>query len=370
MMEKIKKTSDTIYVRIDPDDKGWLQKYVEGHPDLSEKAVIAGLIKYFMRLPSDAERNAILRDPESLRSSVGAVIELMGWGDHAFSRGNWEWALEAYSVLLRRHSEGAPGIKRFAYYKRGYCWLDVAIRLREEALWSIAPPSRGVKSDDVPEDVHSDELWKEHYLAADRAIDVSIRNNKKFEEWGGKHPIVHYSIACGWALRAKYTVERALPRGDRLLIDLATAIHPKGDVIPLKRPPDDTAWKNIADGWREKVARSARKRLEGEAEGYARAAMTALKDILREGVAPRPQEASGAFVPNVDVGYFVRYAQDDSDLLFLKYDRSTKGDYRKWEEMGGREKAKSWLKSKSWLETFDRLWESHREESRELGETD
>jgi hypothetical protein len=339
-MKQIKKVADTIYVRIDPKDRGWLKKYVRDHPELSEKAVVAGLIKYFKSLPP-GERNDILRDPESVRSRIGAVIELMGWGDHAFSEGNWEWALEAYSALLRRHSEDAPGMKRFVYYKRGFCWLDVAIRLREEALRAIVL---------APGNVVPDELWHDHYQAADQAIDMSIHNNEQFERLGGKHPMVHYSIACGWALRAKYAVERALPRNDDPLIELAGAVEKNSNVTPRDRSPDKEVWmKKIAESWRKKVATSECKRLEADVERFARKAMEALDDILREGVTELPQETSEAFVPHVDIGYFVRYAEDDSDLLFLKYDITTSTDYHNWVKRGSRDR------SRSWLETFRRL---------------
>src|SRR5262245_41867809 len=116
---------DTIYVRIDPDDKKWLGTYAKSTSGLSEKFIIGQLVKHFRRL-TDTERTELLRGGVNPLVSVGAAMELMAWAEHAFNLKLWEWALEAYHRLAE-DAGASRGFRRLAEYKQGYCWLDIAI---------------------------------------------------------------------------------------------------------------------------------------------------------------------------------------------------------------------------------------------------
>ena len=133
------KSRDTIYVRIDPEVRQSFQQFVLGRKKdgVSEKRVIERLLRDFMSL-SDEERMGVLRservDPVGV---FGDLIYQFTWADHAFSTGQWAWAIEEYR-RLREMASAAPGIRLISTYKLGYSWLDVANSLRREAVQQYA----------------------------------------------------------------------------------------------------------------------------------------------------------------------------------------------------------------------------------------
>lgn len=125
--------SEPFFVRLETDLKDWLNQYVEikGRP-FNNTYIINKILRYFKNASPD-EQAAMMGMQLPAVASVGRLSEIMAWADHAFRADRWEWAIETYYKLLEE-SRGALGYERFAHYKIGFCWLEIALDLRQEAI--------------------------------------------------------------------------------------------------------------------------------------------------------------------------------------------------------------------------------------------
>ncbi|MDG3008455.1 hypothetical protein [Paludisphaera mucosa] len=119
-------------------------------------------------------------------------MDLIVWADHAFNLYPREWALEAYA-RLSEDTGTSRGFRRLAESKEGFCWLDIAVGHRREAMLKI----------------RSLEQWNECLNAANQAIEMSLLHIGDFQQLG-EHLVVHYNKACSWGLSAQYAVEQAV----------------------------------------------------------------------------------------------------------------------------------------------------------------
>src|SRR5437588_7857565 len=125
----------TIYARIDPDDKDWLKKRVAEEGNWSENAVVSQLLKHFRFLSEEEQRDIVNGAEGGALTSAGALMNRISWLQHAFGQKFWAWALEeSYELAKEAQAAHAYEIWKFSQYRAAYCWLDIALDLRSEAI--------------------------------------------------------------------------------------------------------------------------------------------------------------------------------------------------------------------------------------------
>jgi len=316
-------SGNTIYARIDPKDKKWLGERVNAEGDWSESMVISQLLKYLRSLSVQDQRNLIKYGPDF--AGVGEIINYSLWLGHAFSQEFWQWALEECYRLAAACVQAQSGneLWSFAQYRAAFCWLEIAILLRREAIKLHDPESWNNSS------------WDKSYACADWALCASIVHNKchsvgrpgakEIFKAESRHPLVAYNLACGMSLRAQYAIERQLgvrapfffkPMANQdeatreQLLELDNLeFFPANWRADLKTGKEN----NDTDDFVNRVGR------------HVDAAMKELKKL----------NASQDFPENMlpkDKDFLHRYAPQDPDLALLKWDEIFRKDFDAWKQ--------------------------------------
>lgn len=362
MASKDQDGNAAVYVRIDQRCKDWIRKYAHDNPQFTEKLIVENLIKYVMSLPA-VQQNDVLSGVQGSLTGVGTAIELLEWSEHAFSNKFWEWALEEFHGL-EEFARDASGLKRIAHYKQSYCYIEIAMALRKEALLNTGNL--------IGQGKFNLKQYDDSMRAADRALYLSLIHIKYFMNLEYKHPIVIFNRACVWSLRAQYTVERSLAwRADErgtpwkkgMLSSLARSVQSqdkstKGEGEPSPKTEED-CWKEIGRDWHVKLSKEPEGELLIEkVTSYADCAMEslrAIKDVDEEGRGLF-RSKRGFVVRHSEI---VRRSEEDPDLRFLRSDARVSGEFYEWA---------SQYKDVSRLKTFNMLWKELPQDVRDMRE--
>lgn len=314
--------SETIYARVDAEDKQWLRERVAKEKgNWSENAVISQLLKHFKALPEKAQQDIMAG--QGALTSAGVLMGRVSWLQHAFGQKFWAWSLdECYELAsVSELVQDAYEIWRFAQYRAAFCWLEIAIQLRREAIR-----------------LRSSESWNNLYEAAEWAVCASIVHNRRHS--AGKpqekdvfnkqssHPLIAYNLACGMSLRAQYCIERSL--GPE-----ATYFEgPSKEFQEQDRKKTEEQlkeWDKIPEDWREQLSAKLKERFEEFASKVSATASEAMKELAQLTTAEN-LDASPR-----DTGFMVRYAPHDPDLAFLRFDKAFKKSFTDWQPVDGAE---------------------------------
>lgn len=309
--------TDTLFLRVDSTLKEWLEEYVrqskrDGHL-VTQSIVVERILSYYRNL-SRQEQNDILEGTDNRLAGMGRLVYGLGWGDHAFNKHRWAWALEEYNRLedIATDSSDFQGLLR---HKQGYCCLDIAIALRREALLPLFAKrmSKGRKNMASPP-THS-ALWDRTYMAADTAISMALAFHQDSRVC---NPVVTFNTACGWALRGKYAVERQLGPESKLIRELQGIVASPSSGDPKA---EENCWEKIGKVWRDEI--EVRSTLPKEIQRYTQEALNALQKL------DSPRKDSS---PPTDTAFLVRLAGDDPDLMFLRCDAEAQKKFDSWYE--------------------------------------
>jgi hypothetical protein len=316
----------TIYARVSLTAKRILTDVADAE-QLSQNEVIELLLGYLGRIKGEtADLKAVLHGQGQTKTpleSPSALIRYLQWADHAFTLKHWEWALAAYS-LLEKSADKDPGFRVLALYKQGFCWLEVAINLRKEAIqavkeWRMPAGRKEQDSANLTDD------WNSHYDAAEMAVRAALLQYEKFLKLDD-HPAVHFNIACCYMLLSQYAIERTLSHKSELIPELNREFGgEQGQNFKL-------LIKEFCNKWRSEVAdKDKRKLLEDKVMANASRAMEQLKTLSHE-LAAQPNEATSNTVIPWDARFLIHRAGEDADLMLLRHDAKTSGMFGKWFE--------------------------------------
>ena len=244
---------------------------------------------------------------------AAALVERLAFGDTAFAKKHWAWAIEEYQLLDSQAGQ-AVGAWRVAQYKLSYSWSEIAAELR---LFAI----------ENRDDKDVKRRWGEIFDAADWALCASLVYSRRHADGIGliaedsKHPVMAFNAACVWSQRAQYGVERLI--GDAIVSSGGREVK----VVATSKRSKTISWKRQLQ-----KDPAALKRVEA---CYAQA-----MDKLRSLSASRYGQ------PPRDVGFLLRLAQTDVDLSFFRESES----FDIW--------MSEHRSSKSILDTFSALRES------------
>jgi hypothetical protein len=299
--------TDTIYVRVDAEEKQWLSERVKSEEGWSQNLVISQLLRHFRSLPEQEQREIMASGGASIVSKAGTLMEREAWLQHAFGARFWVWALEE-ALKLAKDSEAfhAPGTWKFAQYRAAYCWLDIGIELRCDAIRSL-----------------SRETWEALFDAADWALCASITFNRRYSAGLGgrnlntiKHPLVALNLACAQSLRAQYLVEKYLGPDSKSVARASRALNEQKE-LKRSEASEGQLHHNWMDEIRKKNASLPIEQIQREVITRATEAMTSLKTL------------KGRFdEPPMDRQFLLRHASIDADLEFLRDDPSFAAEFR------------------------------------------
>jgi hypothetical protein len=332
-------SADTIFAKIKEDDRKRFAERVQ-KLGVTEKEVIQKLVRRFNQMDDLEVRAFLAEEPPPIRS-LAEAIELLEWGDHAFSKFRWEWCADVYMRVYEITVE-TPELRRFALYKLGFVFIELGLSLRNELMASVNPKT---PVDPGPE-------WGEYYDAIDDAWRAALHFNQKFLEIG-EHPVIRYNIACCRGLLARSLVERVLtPRSKWVRQAAEHAV--KLDKKEISEIPDKW-WEDFGTGWRADVTdKDQVRRLDRAIVAFAEGAISELKvmaDGVGKGESDREEAARdrGPITPK-DPSELVRLSKNDHDFKFIRFDPKTASLFRDWD------KAHATTTTK--LTSFRRLWAS------------
>lgn len=326
--------SGILYVRVDQQDKDSLQKRVADEDGWSDNTVVSQLLKYFLKI-SPQEQRDIVSGVGSL-TKIGELMSRIAWLQHAFGGRLWEWALEeCYELARISEAVHAYDIWTFAQYRAAFCWLEMALLLRRDALFLC-----------------NAETWNDLYAAAEWCLCASIVHNRCHSAGkppGGRdifnkssrHPIIAYNLASGMSLRAQYAIERKLGPKASVIQGLAAQIKKQVE----KATPEESAElisEDILEGWKETLRDELKankgfndEEFEVFTNKVGRTADVAMKELSKL-TTPETSFVDNAVPRNAS--FMVRYAPRDPDLAFLKNDKAFKKDFKEftdWQKKDG-----------------------------------
>lgn len=224
------KATSTLSVRIDPDVLTTLIEYTKNHRGVTQAKVVESMIKYFARQSPEQQHLIVMGVGSDYLDLLGKALQLVTWGDHAYSGRFLPWAIETYSKLDKISAEaqesvdddesikdpvGVLSLRRIAWFKLGSAWMDLAMQLRTRALVDLALylKNMAAQSDAATPNESKPDEWQELYAAAHKSCLVAIAYhrlfNKSLEEFEHlPQPTVLYNQACAWTLIAQYLTEQ------------------------------------------------------------------------------------------------------------------------------------------------------------------
>jgi hypothetical protein len=279
---------DTLYSRVAETHKKFMKETADSM-GLAENQLVIRLIENLMHLKASSKEDFLdFLNGRGGTHKASEMLERMSWATHAFEKRHFAWAIEEYQRL----SEEAPradGVFRLAQYKLGYCWAEIADQLRLYAM------------------EHGGAVWDPAFDAADWALCAALFYNARYSNTNKddepdlskdpSHSVVEYNLACTWALRAQYGVERSL-RGK--------ARETRRKQLLRLRP---------AKASQENLPRS--KKVDPVIAEFQQRAMRHLSKLSTR--APSKE-------PPTDAGVLIRRTETDADLSLL---RST-DEFNKW----------------------------------------
>jgi hypothetical protein len=304
----------TIYVRVDRDDKTWLEQFALKHKaqGWSQNHVISRLLKFVQQIPDEELHEIIEGTSSGVLTKASSLMEQFAWLQQAFGQRFWYWALElALDLEKEAAASGAIDMEKFAQYRIAYCWLDIAIELRNGTIRLC----QSAKND-----------WIELFSAADWALCASIAYNEKYsigriqsrKSPEVQHPLVAFNLACAWSLRAQYYIERWLGPDAKPIKAISEKLTKERDqqLASEKERQFHAGWRADLVRQNSKLAEAVESEVEWRAEQSLQ--MLELLKIGKFSEAPTDRE------------FIVRFAKRDSDLELLRSDEGFKGVFEAW----------------------------------------
>jgi hypothetical protein len=295
--------------RVSLADKSFLKDAARA-ANLSEIEVLRRIIRFVKDQPFEEQHRIIAEKGLTAVSQAGSLMVRQAWLQHAFGGNQWHWALEEAMALAEDALRvGAPDAWRFAQYRAAYCWLEIAMGLRADALLRLERKG-----------------WDVCFTSADQALCAAIAHNihysKGVPQTGSnkppipvEHPLVTYNIACAWSLRAQYIVERSL--GPSSLENKKLSRILKRELS--KQNKTTTALPSVAS-WSKRAAPQDREKVRLVANTRGQAALNALESITKSCRAQPPR----------DIEFIVRRAENDIDLEFLRREERLRARLEGW----------------------------------------
>ena len=295
----------TLYVRLEDEAQKDELKDLADVLDLSINEVVVRLVKYLLAHDAD-NRQAILekKRPETTIEKISRFLVKFAWADHAFSNKSWATAIEEYRELKDSSVEG-DDMWLLSQYKEAFCFIDLAVGARDEALLRAHDHER-----DRPTDP---EHWAECYRRADQALRYAIVYNNDFlshvdrDRLPASCPVVIFNLVCCWSLRAQYAAEFSLGPAHGPLIE---AYSPPAGGDPI----GELEWtKDLGEGWRHEIEKDdVRKALVPVVVGFRRRAVEELRHLAKAVT----QESA----------FLLDLIRTDPDLGFLRWDLDANRD--------------------------------------------
>jgi hypothetical protein len=264
-----------VFVRLDQDLRDWFEAFCKDS-GRSQNRVITRLLEYLRKL-EDFDRNQLLESQVVPAFSV--LLERLEWATHAFSKTYWTWSLQEFQEVEHLADKlNASGIRWLARYKESYCWLDIAMFWRNQAL------------QDGPRG----------FTRACTAVRNSLVLSQNHLDHT-QHRVIFFNVACAWSLLAQFEVEEQLMRKD-------------SPCIPeLKKGPE--AWSTIGNTWRNEIAD---KLFTDKIDSYAKKALYFFRLVAER----------DDTIPPLDHAFLLRSWESDLDFLFLRNDEEHRKLFR------------------------------------------
>jgi hypothetical protein len=220
---------------------------------------------------------------------------------------------------LRRLEVGAkfaPGLERIAKYKEGFCWFELAAKLRREVI-VMAPQLRSGGNIEV---------WYSYYEAIYQALRITESYFTSFAAYGNletlpiQMPFATYNIACIYSLWAQYKVEEALTCESEHIINLSRALT---DDEPEKH--EESFWQEFGSKWRDCFGHQGGTLLERDVDSMLQSCMATLSIMADECNSKFSQS-----ITRSDLEFLVTNSQKDFDLRFVRWEASSSSQFIKW----------------------------------------
>jgi hypothetical protein len=213
----------TLSVRIDPKALRELKEF-GGDFSVTQAEVIEKLLKYFFKQTPDLQAHIIAGIDIDQISIISSAMEQIEWGNHAYSKRFWPWAIETYSHLYIK-AEGVEVIVRLSAFKLGSAWMDLAMDLRQVAFWR---------------EWGSGER-REYYMASIQSLRFAVayfirfnRSLKQHQKSQPPHPVVLYNEACVFSLIAQYITE--MDATEDRVVAAQQSVQQRNKAVECKRP--------------------------------------------------------------------------------------------------------------------------------------
>ena len=257
--------------------------------DTSQARIVQRALEYFHKQSGELQRAILSAVNLEEVPKIHRTLQLMEWGDHAYKRELWVWAIEAYAYM-DSVADGIVDLQRLVRFKLSLCWMGLAIDLRWQALFL----NRASKFD-----------RSRLYDAAIDSLCVAIGYFRLYLLNGDPtkhegHYIALYNEACSLTLIAQYLTERDASEGEVATLRKETLKHDKA-----KKCTGETHTPFKVGGLPNSLLAKALEQLDKIPE--------------------RPGH-NGA--PFADTQWLVTFAQADEDLWMLREHKSK--DFAAW----------------------------------------
>ena len=309
--------SEVIYLRVPSSIKSILDTIAKDR--LGERALsrlVNRILLHFTKLGPEEQGRVLGPDDFSASDTIASVHQ--SWAEHAFVKGHWEWACEEYLRLLEIFEKAQThhrGAWKFAQFRLGYCWTEVALALIEAAVErrsEFSKTSDFVQVEGMFEDAHA-------------ALDMGLYFYTHYgdHEHNPSDAVVRYNMACIYSLMAEAEAKAVCKCSSIITVDRLV----KGE---HGRPE---GWGDFEKHWNDKAcAINKGKDARDKIDGWVGESLLILEE-LREELGRDP---------NSGYDFIFRLAKRDPDLAFLRlsswdrfrsatelYQRSQGGAYQK-----------------------------------------
>ena len=294
--------SDVIYLRVPSSVKAELDDLTPVH--MGEGRRLSHLLNKILLRFTDLDLN----DQRSFLQSAGPAASFdaasvhHSWAEHAFIKKHWEWACAEYLKVWEFSQRMPPryrGTWKFAQFRLGYCWTEVAIALQNEAVYERKQKTEGADLSGIVR----------MFRDVKDALDMGLRFYGHYEdedndegrpaELAGhpSHAIVRYNMACIWSLMAESRAQEVCECRKLIEIDKGTkggSGEPEGRDDFLRHL--ESCKINSTRTAREEIDENTSKALD-------------MIEALREGIGDDPTSS---------YGFIFRLARHDPDLAWLR----------------------------------------------------
>lgn len=298
--------SDVIYLRVPASVKAKLDDLTPVH--MGEGRRLSHLLNKVLLKFTDldlTDQKTFLHSGDPATSFDAASVH-QSWAEHAFIKKHWEWACEEYLKVWEFSHRMPPryrGTWKFAQFRLGYCWTEVAIALQNEAVYERRQLSEGADLSgvvrtfkDVKDALTMALRFYENYEYEDRAAEQE-EGHQAQSRGHPSHAIVRYNMACIRSLMAESKAQEVCECRDLIEIDKKTegqSGEPKGR----------SSFQRHLTNCKINTNRAARE----EIDAHVSSAMDTIEDLRR---AIEEDPTSG-------YGFIFRTARRDPDLAYLR----------------------------------------------------